>query len=82
MRPQSPAASKLEAQASLLPDLLLRPEEATPLEVPSTDGGSQQDGIAPFLEGELASYELIAAPFEVETAACCDACRTRAESGR
>ena len=70
MGPQSPAASKLEAQASLLADLLLRPEEATPLEVPGTDGGSQRDGIAQFLERELASYELIAAPFEVETAAC------------
>ena len=61
-------ASKPEAQASLLPDPLLRPEEAMVLEVLRADESLQIDEILELLETQLTSSEVFTALFELEMA--------------
>jgi DNA processing protein len=65
---EAPAASKAETQASLLPDPVLRPEEAMVLEVLRTDESLQIDGILELLETQLTSSEVFTALFELEMA--------------
>lgn len=65
---EAPPASKTEAQASLLPDPVLRPEEAMVLEVLRTDESLQLDGILELLETQLTSSEVFTAIFELEMA--------------
>ncbi len=62
------AASKLGAQASLLPDPVLRPEEALVLEVLHSDESLQIDEILGLLEAQLTSSEVFTALFELEMA--------------
>ena len=59
-------ASKPEAQASLLPDPVLRPEEAMVLEVLRSDESLQIDEILELLETQLTSSEVFTALFELE----------------
>jgi DNA processing protein len=61
-------ASKPEAQASLLPDQALRPEEAMVLEVLRADESLQIDEILELLESQLTSSEVFTALFELEMA--------------
>ncbi len=61
-------ASKPEAQASLLPDPALRPEEAMVLEVLRSDESLQIDEILESLETQLTSSEVFTALFELEMA--------------
>ncbi|KAA6461758.1 DNA-protecting protein DprA [Acidobacteria bacterium AB60] len=61
-------ASKVEAQASLLPDPALRPEEAIVLEILRSDESLQIDGILESLETQLTSSEVFTALFELEMA--------------
>lgn len=61
-------ASKPEAQASLLPDPALRPEEAMVLEVLRSDESLQIDAILESLETQLTSSEVFTALFELEMA--------------
>jgi DNA processing protein len=61
-------ASKAEAQASLLPDPVLRPEEAMVLEVLRADASLQIDEILELLETQLTSSEVFTALFELELA--------------
>lgn len=64
---QKPAsASKLEAAASLLPDPVLRPEEALVLEALRSDESLQIDEILEILETQLTSSEVFTALFELE----------------
>jgi len=65
---EAPAASKPEAAASLLPDPVLRPEEAMVLEVLRADESLQIDGILDLLETQLTSSEVFTALFELEMA--------------
>jgi DNA processing protein len=65
-RAQGGAASKSEAQASLLPDPVLRPEESMVLEVLRTDESLQIDEILDLLETQLTSSEVFTALFELE----------------
>jgi DNA processing protein len=65
---ESPAASKPEAGASLLPDPVLRPQEAMVLEVLRTDDSLQIDEILDLLETQLTSSEVFTALFELEMA--------------
>ncbi len=58
--------SKPEAQASLLPDPALRPEEAMVLEVLGTDEALQLDELLEALETQLTSSEVFTALFELE----------------
>jgi DNA processing protein len=60
------AASKLGAQASLLPDPVLRPEESMVLEVLRADESLQIDEILELLETQLTSSEVFTALFELE----------------
>lgn len=60
--------SKLETQASLLPDPVLRPEEAMVLEVLRCDESLQIDEILDRLETQLTSSEVFTALFELEMA--------------
>jgi DNA processing protein len=60
--------SKPEAQASLLPDPVLRPEEALVLEVLRADESRQIDEILEALEAQLTSSEVFTALFELEMA--------------
>ncbi len=60
--------SKPESQASLLPDPVLRPEEAMVLEVLRTDESLQIDEILERLETQLTSSEVFTALFELEMA--------------
>jgi DNA processing protein len=62
----TPAASKPGTQASLLPDPVLRPEEAMVLEVLRTDESLQIDEILQLLETQLTSSEVFTAIFELE----------------
>ncbi len=62
------AASKLEPAASLLPDPVLRPQEAMVLEVLRTDESLQMDEILEVLETQLTSAEVFTALFELEIA--------------
>jgi DNA processing protein len=62
-------ASKADAGASLLPDPVLRPEEAMVLEHLRADESLQIDEILSLLETELTSSEVFTALFELEMAA-------------
>lgn len=62
------SASKSESQASLLPDPVLRPEEAMVLETLRTDESLQIDGVLELLESQLTSSEVFTALFELEMA--------------
>ena len=61
-------ASKPEAGASLLPDPVLRPQEAMVLEVLRADESLQIDEILDLLETQLTSSEVFTALFELEMA--------------
>jgi DNA processing protein len=63
---EAPAASKSETTASLLPDPVLRPEEAMVLEVLRSDESLQIDEILELLETQLTSSEVFTALFELE----------------
>jgi DNA processing protein len=65
---EAPAASKAEPGASLLPDPVLRPQEAMVLEVLRTDESLQIDEILDLLETQLTSSEVFTALFELEMA--------------
>jgi len=60
--------SKADAPASLLPDPVLRPEEAMLLEVLRADESLQIDEILELLETQLTSSEVFTALFELEMA--------------
>jgi DNA processing protein len=64
----APVESKSETTASLLPDLVLRPQEATVLEVLRSDASLQIDEILDLLETQLTSSEVFTALFELEIA--------------
>jgi DNA processing protein len=63
---EAPAESKSETTASLLPDPVLRPEEAMVLEVLHADQSLQIDEILELLETQLTSSEVFTALFELE----------------
>jgi len=63
---EAPVESKSEATASLLPDPVLRPQEAMVLEVLRTDESLQIDEILELLETQLTSSEVFTALFELE----------------
>jgi DNA processing protein len=63
---ESSLASKPEAPASLLPDPVLRPEEAMVLEVLRCDESLQIDEVLELLETQLTSSEVFTALFELE----------------
>jgi DNA processing protein len=63
---EAPAESKSETTASLLPDPVLRPEEAIVLEVLRTDESLQIDEILDLVETQLTSSEVFTALFELE----------------
>jgi DNA processing protein len=65
---EAPSASKPEPGASLLPDPVLRPQEAMVLEVLRTDESLQIDEILDLLETQLTSSEVFTALFELEMA--------------
>jgi DNA processing protein len=65
---EAPSASKPEAGASLLPDPVLRPQEAMVLEVLRADDSLQIDEILELLETQLTSSEVFTALFELEMA--------------
>jgi len=58
--------SKPQAAASLLPDPVLRPEEAMVLEVLRADAALQIDEVLDLLETQLTSSEVFTALFELE----------------
>jgi DNA processing protein len=62
----APAESKSEITASLLPDPVLRPQEAMVLEVLHSDESLQIDEILEILETQLTSSEVFTALFELE----------------
>jgi DNA processing protein len=62
----APAESKSETTASLLPDPVLRPQEAMVLEVLHLDESLQIDEILEILETQLTSSEVFTALFELE----------------
>ncbi len=63
---EAPSESKSAATASLLPDQVLRPEEAMVLEVLHQDDSVQIDEILELLETQLTSSEVFMALFELE----------------
>ncbi len=63
---EAPAESKSENAASLLPDPVLRPQEAMVLEVLRSDESLQIDEILEVLETQLTSSEVFTALFELE----------------
>jgi DNA processing protein len=63
---EAPAESKSPVTASLLPEQVLRPEEAMVLEVLRTDEALQIDEILELLETQLTSSEVFTALFELE----------------
>jgi DNA processing protein len=63
---EASAESKSEITASLLPDPVLRPEEAMVLEVLRCDESLQIDEILDLLETQLTSSEVFTALFELE----------------
>jgi DNA processing protein len=65
---QAPSASKTGSTASLLPDPVLRPEEAMVLEVLRADESLQIDEVLDLLETQLTSSEVFTALFELEMA--------------
>src|SRR5208283_2145871 len=64
----APAESKAGAQASLLPDPVMRTEEAIVLEILKTDESLQMDEILDLLDTQLTSSEVFTALFELEMA--------------
>jgi DNA processing protein len=64
----APAASREEVTASLLPDPVLRPQEAMVLDVLRADSSLQIDEILEQLETQLTSSEVFTALFELEMA--------------
>ena len=64
----APAESKSESAASLLPDPVLRPQEAMVLEVLRTDASLQIDELLDVLDTQLTSSEVFTALFELEMA--------------
>ena len=60
--------SKLEKTASLLPDPVLRPQEAMVVEILRCDASLQLDEILELLETQLTSSEVFTALFELEMA--------------
>ncbi len=64
----APSASKADTAASLLPDPVLRPEEALVLDVLRADESLQIDEILELLETQLTSSEVFTALFELEMA--------------
>jgi DNA processing protein len=62
----APSESKSETTASLLPDPVLRPQEAMVLEVLRSDESLQIDEILEILETQLTSSEVFTALFELE----------------
>jgi len=65
---EAPVESKSRTTASLLPDLVLRPQEAMVLEVLRSDASLQIDEILDLLETQLTSSEVFTALFELEIA--------------
>jgi DNA processing protein len=65
---EAPVASKPGPGASLLPDPVLRPQEAMVLEVLRADESVQIDEILELLETQLTSSEVFTALFELEMA--------------
>jgi DNA processing protein len=65
---EAPAASKPDRGASLLPDPVLRPQEAMVLEVLRSDESLQIDEVLDRLETQLTSSEVFTALFELEMA--------------
>jgi DNA processing protein len=65
---EAPAESKSETTASLLPDPVLRPQEAMVLEVLKCDASLQIDEVLELLETQLTSSEVFTALFELEMA--------------
>jgi DNA processing protein len=65
---QGPSASKPDLSASLLPDPVLRPQEAMVLEVLRSDESLQIDEVLDLLETQLTSSEVFTALFELEMA--------------
>jgi DNA processing protein len=63
---EAPAESKSQITASLLPDPVLRPEEAIVLEVLHKDASLQIDEILELVETQLTSSEVFTALFELE----------------
>ncbi|MGA7833434.1 MAG: DNA-processing protein DprA [Terracidiphilus sp.] len=63
---EAPSESKSPTTASLLPDPVLRPEEAIVLEVLQQDTSLQIDEILELLETQLTSSEVFMALFELE----------------
>ena len=63
---EAPFESKSNTTASLLPDPILRPEEAMVLEVLRSDESLQIDEILELLETQLTSSEVFTALFELE----------------
>jgi DNA processing protein len=63
---EAPIESKSETTASLLPDQVLRPQEAMVLEVLRKDESLQIDEILDLLETQLTSSEVFTALFELE----------------
>lgn len=66
----APAESKSPVTASLLPDPVLRPQEAMVLEVLRADESLQIDEILALLETQLTSSEVFTALFELEISGC------------
>jgi DNA processing protein len=64
----TPSESRSETTASLLPDPVLRPQEAMVLEVLRKDASLQMDEILDLLETQLTSSEVFTALFELEMA--------------
>jgi DNA processing protein len=62
----TPAESKSSITASLLPDPILRPQEAMVLEVLRSDESLQIDEVLELLEAQLTSSEVFTALFELE----------------
>jgi DNA processing protein len=65
---ETPTASKPDTAASLLPNPVLRPEEAMVLDVLRADESLQIDEILELLEAQLTSSEVFTALFELEMA--------------
>lgn len=65
---EAPAESKSPTTASLLPDPVLRPQEAMVLEVLRADESLQIDEVLDLLETQLTSSEVFTALFELEIA--------------
>ena len=65
---EGPAESKVETTASLLPDPVLRPQEAMVLEILRCDSSLQIDEMLEQLETQLTSSEVFTALFELEMA--------------